>query len=274
MIYHYLKVALRNLWKYRTHSLISVLCLAVGITFYTVMSLFVDRITAHREIPNFERRALLVSNNRHWLSLENVNYLESLHIEEMDSLIVTSFSAMNEEVHCRDQHQCEMPYKVMIRRANSRYFKENGIKVVAGDVRMLKDDEVVIHENFAHRVFGDVNPIGYSVFQPRRREGEVENFRIVGVVSGRMYNDEHITDLYYPLTFRSEEPYWVEALVKPGVDMKTFKERMRQVWLEPGNEDSYVSVRPSVERYQDIHWIILSQTSQATQRVLLYQAVQ
>ena len=88
MIIHYLKVALRNLWKYRTHSLISVLCLAVGITFYTVMSLFVDRITAHREIPNFERRALLVSNNRHWLSLENVNYLESLHIEEMDSLIV------------------------------------------------------------------------------------------------------------------------------------------------------------------------------------------
>ena len=255
MIIHYLKVALRNLWKYRTHSLISVLCLAVGITFYTVMSLFVDRITAHREIPNFERRALLVSNNRHWLSLENVNYLESLHIEEMDSLIVTSFSEMNEEVYCRDQHQREMPYKVKIRRANSRYFKENGIKVVAGDVRMLKDDEVVIHENFARRVFGDANPIGYSVFQPRRREGDVENFRIVGVVSGRMYDDEHITDLYYPLTFRSEEPYWVEALVKPGVDMKTFKERMRQVWLEPGNEDSYVSVRPSVERYQDIHWI-------------------
>ena len=31
MITHYLKVALRTLFKYRTHSLISVICLAVGI---------------------------------------------------------------------------------------------------------------------------------------------------------------------------------------------------------------------------------------------------
>ena len=32
MIYHYLKVALRNLWKYRTQSVISTLGLAIGFT--------------------------------------------------------------------------------------------------------------------------------------------------------------------------------------------------------------------------------------------------
>ena len=34
MIIHYLKISLRNLWKYKTHSLISALCLAVGIVCY------------------------------------------------------------------------------------------------------------------------------------------------------------------------------------------------------------------------------------------------
>ena len=56
MILHYLKVALRNLLKYRTHSLISVLCLAVGITFFTVMSMYVSRVGFYRDQPNYERR--------------------------------------------------------------------------------------------------------------------------------------------------------------------------------------------------------------------------
>ena len=37
MILHYLKVALRNLLKYKTHSFISALCLAVGIVCYTCL---------------------------------------------------------------------------------------------------------------------------------------------------------------------------------------------------------------------------------------------
>ena len=35
MILHYLKIALRNLLKYRTQSVISVLGLAVGLAFFT-----------------------------------------------------------------------------------------------------------------------------------------------------------------------------------------------------------------------------------------------
>ena len=91
MIIHYLKVALRNLWKYRTHSLISVLCLAVGITFYTVMSLFVNRYTGYRDLPDVERRIFL-RVSRPFLTLDNIDYLHSLQIEEMDSLIIGSFS--------------------------------------------------------------------------------------------------------------------------------------------------------------------------------------
>lgn len=87
MILHYLKIAFRNLWKYKTHSLISVLCLAVGITFFTVMNLFVLRFTGYRDLPDVERRVEIMGS-RSFLNLDNIDYLQSLYIEEMDSLIV------------------------------------------------------------------------------------------------------------------------------------------------------------------------------------------
>ena len=251
MIEHLFKVALRNLWKYRTHSLISVLCLAVGITFYTVMSLFVYAgFTSHMDLPDVERRVYLRSN-KSWMTLEHIDYLHSLHIEEMDSLTVHSFSQIPTEVVCIDQNQRELPYMVKYIRANERYFPNYNLKVVAGDARMLKDDEVVIHENFARRAFKDQNPIGLSIHQYTRKDGELEVFRIVGVVSGRPYNESKPTDIYFPLSFRSEEPLYAETYVKPGGDMQKFKDKMRQVYLNPGDENSYIWVLPHLDRYKD-----------------------
>ena len=40
MIAHYLKVAFRNLWKYKTQHIVSVFCLAIGVlAFFTYDSL-------------------------------------------------------------------------------------------------------------------------------------------------------------------------------------------------------------------------------------------
>ena len=85
MIVHYLKVAIRNLWKYKTHSIISVLCLAVGITFYTAISLFVSRIVGDfRNLPGGDRRVELSVQNG-WPTVEQVDYIHSLHLEEIDN---------------------------------------------------------------------------------------------------------------------------------------------------------------------------------------------
>ena len=74
MLLHYLKVALRNLWKYKAHSIISVLCLAVGITFYTAISLFLGRFGVSRDLPGGDRR-VEVTDMKYGLSLENIDYI-------------------------------------------------------------------------------------------------------------------------------------------------------------------------------------------------------
>ena len=43
MIIHYMKVAMRNLLKYKTQSLISILGLAVGFVCFALSALWIDR---------------------------------------------------------------------------------------------------------------------------------------------------------------------------------------------------------------------------------------
>lgn len=52
MIIHYLKISLRNLWKYKTHSLISALCLAVGIVCYILVSMYSQKMEV--DLPDME----------------------------------------------------------------------------------------------------------------------------------------------------------------------------------------------------------------------------
>ena len=256
MILHYLKIAFRNLWKYKTHSLISVLCLAVGITFFTVMNLFVSRFTGYRDLPDVERRVEIMGS-RSFLNLDNIDYLQSLHIEEMDSLIVGSFSQTDIELSCIDQNQRELPYMAKFQLANERYFPAHNLKIVAGSARMLNENEVVIHEKFARRAFGEENPIGLFIGINKGLEKEYQTYRIAGVVSGKVYSEEIHTDIYFPLTYLPNSAFTVQTTVKEGVSMQAFKKRMNQVYLEPGNEDSHIWTYSLDERYSEAIWIEL-----------------
>lgn len=255
MLLHYLKIAVRNLWKYKVHSIISVLCLAVGITFYTAISLFVGRLGAFRDLPGADRH-IEIRGMKHRLTSGEIDYIHSLHIEEMDSLIVGSM-VIPGEIGCIDANQRELPYIASYMRANKHYLKYYGLEVVAGDVSLHKKDEVVISEKFAHRVFGDENPIGMSIRLPALKEGDLDIYRIAGVVSGKEFNDYKFAEIYFPLSALPQFSLSVEAVVKPGVDMQAFKQRMSEILLEPGNPDSFVNVIDYTSRYQEFFWIEL-----------------
>ena len=149
MILHYLKVALRNLLKYRTHSLISVLCLAVGITFFTVMSMYVSRLGFYRDQPNYERR-VHIKKKVGWMSVKDWEQLQHIPNPELDSLAAISYySTRGFETGVIDRNGREMPYEFTYKRANHRAFADFGMKRVSGDIRMLHKDEVVISRDFA-----------------------------------------------------------------------------------------------------------------------------
>lgn len=67
MIQHYLKTAIRNLLKYKTHSIISAICLSVGMTCFSIIHFFINEIDgASRNMPNFEQRiSIRMINSNH-----------------------------------------------------------------------------------------------------------------------------------------------------------------------------------------------------------------
>ena len=61
MIKHYLKVALRNLMNFKVHSLISAICLAIGITCFSMMNYFIDAITGKVELSDNNKYSIRLS---------------------------------------------------------------------------------------------------------------------------------------------------------------------------------------------------------------------
>ena len=91
MIIHYLKISLRNLWKYKTHSLISALCLAVGIVCYILVSMYCQKMEV--DLPDMERRIRLeYSQDRNsFFSMQDAQLLEDKLSHELGKLSFSQF---------------------------------------------------------------------------------------------------------------------------------------------------------------------------------------
>ena len=114
MITHYLKVALRNLLKYKAHSFISAICLAIGITCFCLTNYFIDIVTAQTDLPDYERRISLACCSEdtaadiYW-KLDDIRYLDEQSITGMDSLVTASFPR-NTEITVINKNQQELPF--------------------------------------------------------------------------------------------------------------------------------------------------------------------
>ena len=86
MIKHYLKVALRNLMNFKVHSLISAICLAIGITCFSMMNYFIDAITGKVELSDNNKYSIRLSGASSqtaadiYLFKEDFDYLKELPI--------------------------------------------------------------------------------------------------------------------------------------------------------------------------------------------------
>ena len=91
MILHYLKISLRNLLKYKTHSLISAICLAVGIVCYALVCFFVQQQEKLADLTNCSREYIAyLENGVKTPSLPIlVDLANALHIS-VDALLVDS----------------------------------------------------------------------------------------------------------------------------------------------------------------------------------------
>lgn len=164
MIIHYLKMTLRNLMRYKTQNIISMVGLVLSLTCVFILVRYIHQeYTANHFIPNWERTyfTTIVLHNKQQISNSHDYNNDPHYRNPLDDASVESFTRfiiiddysikVNEEV---------TPVNILA--VDSIFFDFFPYPCLQGHT-ISSPNEVLITENISRKLFGNENPIGKTM---------------------------------------------------------------------------------------------------------------
>ena len=231
MIKHYLKVAFRNLIKYKTQSLVSIIGLAVGFTCFALSVLW---IRYEMTYDNFHEGAdrIYLAGSSFRLYGDGFTYNSSSFLAdylakncpEVEKVCCIYYDWDEKKIKNEDTE-----FSVRRIEVDSSFISMFNIKVLDGDNHLqLKKDEIAITENAAERIFGKESPIGkHLIFEENNEEKT-----IVAIVKSWEGHSLFSFDILLP--FYDASPNWgrqrCQTLFRtyPNCDMKALQQRLSE----------------------------------------------
>lgn len=168
MFQNYISVALRNLYKHKLYSAINIIGLAVGLAACILIMLFVrDELSYDKFWSNADRIYRLNTTfsppgREPFVTVSaqgpTKHALKSYFPEDVDK--VTRFNSMRVVLQKQDD-----VFSEQVMWTDTETIDIFDFDVVAGDLRQSMNDNasLAINETFAHKYFGDTNPIGQTL---------------------------------------------------------------------------------------------------------------
>ncbi len=162
MIRHYFKVATRNLLKYKTQTLISIVGLAVGFTCFALSALWIRYEMTYDNFHEGAERTYLIRVQDGYNANGISNTTPSLLARYLKSNfpeIEAASGIQNSECFLRLENGSKIAPIIGVDSAATNMFN---IKVLEGNTNFLKHDkhEIGITQELAQELFGDKNPLG------------------------------------------------------------------------------------------------------------------
>ncbi len=261
MLLHYFKIAWRNLLKYRTQSIISIVGLTIGVVFFTYGYHWYSYETTYDSFHPDSKRIYhlygrLKSSGK---KIEN-GHLPYIAAEKLTQLFpeIESVALFYPTYGAPFKHNDRDLGYPSFEYVDERYFQMFPPKVVAGEVdenALMNKDEIIITESYARKYFdtpsdalGETMVSGYgesfvikaviadppinSIFQ---KEGYVPDTHgrefLVRVDEATQWRDMHDTRIYLKM--------------KEEVDLDHFREKLSTFAIEHKfNEDLYLEICP------------------------------
>ncbi|MEG1563948.1 MAG: FtsX-like permease family protein [Bacteroides sp.] len=237
MIKHYLKIAFRNLLKYKTQNVISIIGLAVGFTCFVLATLWIQYEMTYDNFHKDVDKMFLVrgKSTYHTSGISNStpyplgSYLKNTY-PEIDKAcnvnITKGFLKLEESSQIISLLGIDSAYMQMFR-----------IQVKEGNMNFIQDGkkEIAITEKFAHELFGNESPLEKVL-----NIGNTD-YKICAVVSGWSKHSNMPYDVLTPLNiYRSG---WGNSVctfiqVTPQKDMNEFMQKLNKVKLTDINSES------------------------------------
>lgn len=163
MVSHYLKIALRNLWKYRTQSLISLVGLAVGFVCFALATLWIRYEMTYDTFHKDSDRIYLVERNyESFFSTFFFSYLLAPYLEETFPEIEEACSVQFWDVNIKKEGVEYEGKTLFVDTISSRFFD---IQAIEGnkDYMIPHSKSIAVTENFGRKVAPDGDIIGSKV---------------------------------------------------------------------------------------------------------------
>ena len=260
MFTHYLKIAFRNLWKYKMQSLISIIGLAVGFTCFALATLW---IRYEMTYDNFHKDAGQI------YVIYTPNPFSSTGYERSSSNPVAAylketFPEIEEAISLAPSYPeskitvegIEIPALVIM--ADSSLLRMFDVKIIEGswDFLIPGNKNIAITQEKARQLFGNEHPIGKTI-----KDGWREDLTICAVVSDMPKRSNYPFDLIRPFRVVPPNQKWytsygentiiklfsgtnIEAFEKKLFEHKT--EYLRDLTIKPLTKIRYTD--PNVER--------------------------
>jgi len=166
LLFHYIKVAFRNLWRYKTQSLISILGLAVGFTCFALATLWVRYEMTFDSFHKDAKQMYVVykqnffSSNSYSRSTNYplASYLKETFPEVSDAMTVIPYRGIKVKVE-------DVEYTVLYVRADSSFLQLFDVKILEGSREFLipGNTNIAVTRGISKQLFGDEYPIGKTV---------------------------------------------------------------------------------------------------------------
>ena len=167
MIFHYFKIAFRNILKYKTQSVISMIGLAVGFTCFALSNLWIHYETTYDNYHDGADRMYILYRTsimeQHGYSTGMAYPASTILKNDFPEVEeVCAYSKWTNKTKIKtNEHTAIETYKIQ---ADSCFMKMFNISIVSGNVDfMYSDDKVALTEETAIQLFGSTDVLGKEI---------------------------------------------------------------------------------------------------------------
>lgn len=226
MITHYLKVAFRNLLKYKTQTAISVLGLAVGFVCFALSALWIEHeSTFDNYRRDVDRLYMVRTNDGHKEGgiRSRVNYPFGKFLMDNYPEVeeAAPFHISNERIEVNGMHE-----EVQFSSAEPEWMDMMDIRIVEGNRNFMdpkSNAEVAITQELAKKWFGTESPLGK----------EIKTYRYTKTICAVVETDNSHTNFAFDMMGHPElgrDWYWIHwsllIKVKPDTDIEALEAKI------------------------------------------------
>jgi Predicted permease. len=254
MLKHYFKIALRNIFKYKAYTIISAVCIALGLLIISSWLLLFSYGT--NTFINWDNNVKLnfLQDFNYKIDAKNLDGIK-LHLGDIGkNMKVTSNKDINNDVaFVKDDNNPQLFIASYIR-VNKEYFNNENVSFLYGARDIQSPDEVIISKSFAEKIGLGKDIIGCSIIF-NYHSAQIEYYKIVNVINDSEISDKD--DIYLPISNDNQQLNLYLEL-KKGQTIEMLNQQLKNIKFESNGEVLYCYVsKQGPENYYFVYVLTL-----------------